>query len=58
MYYDEDEEFSYNTLVDEYGSQEETLVEELIWRNSCVMSYLFTAHAYNNKDLDNDAANC
>lgn len=27
---DDDEEFSYNTLVEEYGSQEETIVEELI----------------------------
>ena len=28
--HDDDEEFSYNTLVEEYGSQEETIVEELI----------------------------
>jgi len=28
--HDNDEEFSYNTLVEEYGSQEETIVEELI----------------------------
>ena len=31
------------------------IMAKLAPRNSCVMSYLFIAHAYNNKDLD-DAA--